>query len=173
VADGARLDACSIVADGAWLDGGLAIRVAVETSAADRGGQVRGWRRVRARVVVAAQWTALDDVRREAACQRRGRQEHNIEVKRRVGGPDADEMQTRCRRDADEMQTRCRRDADEMQTRCGPDADERLVNIVEIAGELDEVRFVRVRQGSFLNEIAGELDEVAFRAGDTVVAVAT
>ena len=60
-----------------------------------------------------------------------------------------------------------------MQTRCGPDADERLGAIVEIAGELEEVGFVRVRQGSFLDEIAGELDEVAFRAGDTVVAVAT
>jgi hypothetical protein len=60
-----------------------------------------------------------------------------------------------------------------MQTRCRRDADERLGTIVEIAGELDEVGFVRYRQGSFLNEITGELEEVAFRAGDTVVAVAT
>ena len=93
-----------MVEDGARVDGGLAIRVAVEASAADRGGQVRvrARRQIRARVVVAAKWTtlddvrreaarqrtALDDVRREAARQRHGRQEPLI-VKRRVGGPDA------------------------------------------------------------------------------------
>ena len=79
VTAGAR--ARGTVADGARVDGGVACRDAVDASAADRGGQVRARRRVRARAVV-------DDARREAARQRQvgGRaadEEHNLDDDRR------------------------------------------------------------------------------------------